>query len=49
MLKSQLETGYAAVGRPQPSGFGESEGKSEGIEPREKNQIKIPDEFQLSA
>ena len=48
-LVLQEDVGYAAVGRPQPSGFGLEPATSEGMEERGKNQMKIPEVFQFIA
>ena len=37
LLVSHEEVGYAVVGRTDPSGFGLSVGKSEGLDERGKN------------
>ncbi|KAL5504995.1 hypothetical protein ACEPAH_7658 [Sanghuangporus vaninii] len=43
------DLGYAATGRPHPSGLGVDVGRSEGMEPRGKNHMYNPDEFQFNA
>lgn len=41
--------GNAAVGRPHPSGFGESDETSDGTDDRGKNHMYSPDVFQFNA